>query len=404
MRTLPAALLAALLSLAPAVLDPAAAQTCVCAGQGGGVAIRSDEAPPPLPDYDQPPMPGPGYLWTPGYWAWNTYEYYWVPGTWAEPPRPGLLWTPGYWAFVDGVYGFHPGYWGQHVGFYGGVVYGYGYGGVGYEGGYWNGDRFFYNRVVNNFGAVRVENVYEKAVILVSPSAERASFNGPGGSPLRPTAEEEAFAGEARLPPTKLQVDHARIASRTGDLFESSNHGRPAIAATAAPTAFSGPGVVRAKAGGAPFRRVNETPPGAGAPKLAPSPEPTPSTAPQIREKAPSGEPPKVIPSTGVETPKPPPSAGPAPGPKASPTLVPEMRGPHPANEPESRFAPVPRPEKAPPLGEPRPAPGGAAGPSGGPVHLERRAPGAEPAPGRPSAHPAEGKAKCGGPDEPKCP
>ena len=25
----------------------------------------------PLPDYDQPPAPGDGYIWTPGYWAWG---------------------------------------------------------------------------------------------------------------------------------------------------------------------------------------------------------------------------------------------------------------------------------------------------------------------------------------------
>jgi WXXGXW repeat (2 copies) len=57
--------------------------------------------PPPLPVYDQPPIPGPGYLWTPGYWDWSddADDYYWVPGTWVEPPEPGYLWTPGYWRF-----------------------------------------------------------------------------------------------------------------------------------------------------------------------------------------------------------------------------------------------------------------------------------------------------------------
>jgi WXXGXW repeat (2 copies) len=34
-----------------------------------GIAV--DIAPPPLPVYDQPPIPAPGYIWTPGYWAWN---------------------------------------------------------------------------------------------------------------------------------------------------------------------------------------------------------------------------------------------------------------------------------------------------------------------------------------------
>ena len=28
-------------------------------------------APPMLPVYEQPVIPGAGYLWTPGYWAWS---------------------------------------------------------------------------------------------------------------------------------------------------------------------------------------------------------------------------------------------------------------------------------------------------------------------------------------------
>jgi len=87
--------------------------------------------PPPLPVYDQPIIPGPGYLWAPGYWAWNPDidDYYWVPGTWVLPPEPNLLWTPGYWAWNDsGAYVFNDGYWGPEVGFYGGVNYGFGYG------------------------------------------------------------------------------------------------------------------------------------------------------------------------------------------------------------------------------------------------------------------------------------
>jgi hypothetical protein len=49
-----------------------------------------------LPVYDQPPIPAPGYTWTPGYWAWDDDTgYYWIPGTWVLPPEPALLWTPG---------------------------------------------------------------------------------------------------------------------------------------------------------------------------------------------------------------------------------------------------------------------------------------------------------------------
>src|SRR6202790_5246980 len=87
---------------------------------GVAVEVRAAEAPPPLPDYEQPPCPEDGYLWTPGYWAWGGGGYYWVPGTWVQPPRVGVLWTPGYWGFVGGVYAFHVGYWGPHVGFSGG--------------------------------------------------------------------------------------------------------------------------------------------------------------------------------------------------------------------------------------------------------------------------------------------
>lgn len=52
-----------------------------------------------------------GYLWTPGYWAWNPSDsgYYWVPGTWVLPPGVGDLWTPGYWAFEDSCYLWHAG-------------------------------------------------------------------------------------------------------------------------------------------------------------------------------------------------------------------------------------------------------------------------------------------------------
>ena len=84
-----------------------------------GVFISVGIAPPALPVYTQPVCPAPGYIWTPGYWAYGTDDYYWVPGTWVQPPSVGLLWTPGYWGFTGGVYAFNAGYWGPQVGFYG---------------------------------------------------------------------------------------------------------------------------------------------------------------------------------------------------------------------------------------------------------------------------------------------
>ena len=67
-------------------------------------------------------------------------------GRLGAPPQVGVLWTPGYWGWGGAAYVFHEGYWGPHIGFYGGVNYGFGYGGVGYEGGYWRSRRFAYNR------------------------------------------------------------------------------------------------------------------------------------------------------------------------------------------------------------------------------------------------------------------
>ena len=80
-------------------LIPALALAALPAISSAGlfVGVSVNLAPPPLPVYVQPPCPQPGYLWVPGYWAWNDGAYYWVPGTWVLPPEVGLLWTPGYW-------------------------------------------------------------------------------------------------------------------------------------------------------------------------------------------------------------------------------------------------------------------------------------------------------------------
>src|SRR5581483_3278218 len=93
------------------------------------------QPPPALPTYDQPPCPGQGHIWTPGYWNYDSGQgYYWVPGAWVLAPFTGALWTPGWWGYNSGRYGWHRGYWGRHVGYYGGIDYGHGYVGHGYEG------------------------------------------------------------------------------------------------------------------------------------------------------------------------------------------------------------------------------------------------------------------------------
>jgi len=201
---------------------------------GIGISVRI--APPALPVYAQPVCPGPGYLWTPGYWAWSDDGgYYWVPGTWVVAPV-GMLWTPGYWGFAGGLYGWHPGYWGPHVGFYGGINYGFGYGGVGFAGGEWRGGAFFYNRAVLNVNVTNVRNVYSRTVVV---NNTHVAFNGPGGIMARPTRQEEAYGREPHTAALAAQTEHEHAASQNRQLFASENHGRPAIAATAKPGEFS---------------------------------------------------------------------------------------------------------------------------------------------------------------------
>src|ERR1700727_1332000 len=169
-----------------------AALTLVPAASFAGVLVSVNIAPPVLPVYTQPLCPGDGYLWTPGYWAWGPEGYYWVPGVWVQPPTVGVLWTPGYWGWGGSAYIFHAGYWGPHIGFYGGVNYGFGYGGVGYEGGYWNHGVFAYNRSVNNITNVHVTNVYNRTVIN-NRNVTRVSYNGGrGGINREPTPQERA--------------------------------------------------------------------------------------------------------------------------------------------------------------------------------------------------------------------
>jgi len=176
--------------------------------------------------------PADGYLWTPGYWAYGDEGYFWVPGTWVMAPEVGFLWTPGYWGWGGNGYAWNEGYWGPHVGFYGGVNYGFGYGGVGYEGGYWNNGAFYYNRSVNNVNVTNIHNVYNKTVIN-NTRVNHVSYNGgQGGITARPTAAEETAAHEQHRAPLALQTQHVHAASTNHAFLASVNKGRPAIAAT----------------------------------------------------------------------------------------------------------------------------------------------------------------------------
>jgi WXXGXW repeat (2 copies) len=196
------------------------------------------QAPPPLPAYQQPPCPGDGYIWTPGSWRWdNGQGYYWAPGAWVRSPYVGALWTPGWWGSSGNRYGWHQGYWGRHVGYYGGVPYGYGYNGSGYEGGYWHGNDFAYNRTVNNVNTTVVKNVYVyKVTNVVDVNITRVSYNGGrGGIQERPRPAEIVAMREQHNPPMETQVQLAQQARSDRQNFARYNNNRPQMVAVAHP-------------------------------------------------------------------------------------------------------------------------------------------------------------------------
>ena len=211
-----------------------------------GVAVHI--GPLALPVYEQPICPGPGYLWTPGYWAYGPDGYYWVPGTWVVAPAVGLLWTPGYWGWGGGGYIWHAGYWGPHVGFFGGINYGFGYGGVGFVGGRWEHGVFAYNTAVMHVNTTVIHTTYVDRTVVRNVTVNRVSYNGgTGGITARANREEMAAEREHHVAATSMQTQHEHSASTNRALFASENHGRPAIAATARPGEFSGHGVVAAR-------------------------------------------------------------------------------------------------------------------------------------------------------------
>jgi hypothetical protein len=328
-----------------------------------GVATPVMTPPPPLPAYQQPPMPAPGYLWTPGYWGYGLTGYYWVPGTWVRPPSPGLLWTPGYWGRFNGAFIFTAGYWGLHVGFYGGINYGFGYTGIGYQGGYWNHGQFYYNRSVNNIANVNVTNVYNRTVIN-NGTINRVSYNGgTGGTRTRPTQAQLATLKETRTQPTAAQVQHVLAAQGDPALRAATNHGKPPIAATTRPGEF--------KEGALPARGAT-LPAGVRPP---PGTEPRPSSTTEAHPTGRPGQRPAAITSgrtlapvagTHAVTVRPetpahpgtyaptgtPPTRHPAPAIHAARRLHPELRpiaaAGHPMRHPDiAAWHPPPRPGEA---------------------------------------------------------
>jgi hypothetical protein len=325
------------------------------------VSISVDIAPPALPVYEQPACPNDGYLWTPGYWAYGDYGYYWVPGTWVQPPEAGLLWTPGYWGWSGNDYAFYPGYWGANVGFYGGVNYGYGYGGDGYGGGRWQGGNFFYNTSVNNIGSANVRNRYADAT-AVSQAGSISYNGGAGGVQAQASAQQRQFASERHVQPTSVQVAHVRAASNDRGQLASANGGRPATPAAVTPTSYNR--VAKQNAATQPLTKqdsLKEQQASTVQNNMAPSPRPQinpeKQSPPASQNPPPTesrdivaqpGEKPVVMkPQTPVYNTEPRPEAPVAtqPHPETVPPPQPRPEAVPPQSRPQAEAPPQPRPE-----------------------------------------------------------
>ncbi|MGA2649074.1 MAG: hypothetical protein ABSF28_01065 [Terracidiphilus sp.] len=370
--------------------------------------VVTDDAPPPLPVYEQPPCPEPNLIWTPGNWHWGLLGYYWVPGAWVPAPYAGALWTPPYWGWAGGRYAFHAGYWGPHVGFYGGVNYGGGFMGIGFSGGTWNGGVFAYNTAVVHVNANVVTNVYVNRTIVEQTTIVNTShvaFNGgPNGIQHQPTADEQVALHETHTRPTTFQQQHITAAKADTSNLAKNNGGHPTNLASTkplqaethpAPAGFKPPppkpvtelakaqappatvaAVKTASAKTAAVAKAAPAPPAKAVPmpaaKTAPTPagEPARAAAPLAKEPARPSTPAPATEARPVVTPpaKTPPVTRPetpAPAVKSAPPVATKPVAPAPALKPAPKTVvpPAPKPPapapavKAVPKPAPKPAP-----------------------------------------------
>ncbi len=128
-----------------------------------------------------------------------------------------------------------PWYWGPTVGFYGGVNYGFGYGGNGFDGGRWQGGHFAYNTAVSRVNTTVIHNTYNQNV---SYGNNRTSFNGAGGISARPSSEQTAMARQHNQPAANPVAQQRAAAGGPIQARQSTqNQGRPANTETARPAA-----------------------------------------------------------------------------------------------------------------------------------------------------------------------
>ena len=159
MRLLLCASTAALiLGAAPigAFIAPAQAQVAI--------SISATIAPPLLPVYAQPAIPGPGYLWIPGYWAWNGSRILLDARLLVDAADGRFLLDAALLGLVERRLCLQR----RLLGSDGRVLWRdqlrFRVQRLGYQGGMWQGNTFVYNRTVNNFGNVNIANSYSRPV------------------------------------------------------------------------------------------------------------------------------------------------------------------------------------------------------------------------------------------------
>ena len=80
-------------------------------GGSGGYYTRTRYGPPP-PRYGViGRAPGPGYVWTDGYWDLRGGNWAWRDGRWLRPPRRGAVWVAPAWRQEGRNWRFHRGRW-----------------------------------------------------------------------------------------------------------------------------------------------------------------------------------------------------------------------------------------------------------------------------------------------------
>jgi hypothetical protein len=313
--------------------------SAIPASSFAGVFISVGFAPPVMPVYEQPLCPQSGLMWTPGYWAYGDDGYYWVPGAWVPAPYEGALWTPGYWGWSGGLYVFHDGYWGPHVGYYGGVNYGFGYGGIGFAGGMWRGHEFAYNTAVVHVNETVIHTTYVDRTIVerttIVNDRHVAFSGGPGGINHPPSPEERIAEHDQHVQPTSFQQHHIETARTDKASYVKNNGGHPAHLVAEKPLAAeSHPAPPTREVTGAGEGRVGTgNSQHSGPPAHSPAPVPMHST---------EGTHPAPPASHPVEAMHPAPQSHPMPQEHPAPQAHPAPQQ-HPA--PQAHPAPRPKPE-----------------------------------------------------------